>query len=293
MPDTMTSMEAPAFRNRSASIAALAAALAAAQKSFASIPKDREVTVTSDRGNYKFKYATLDAILAATLPALNDQGLALTQALTDWGNNYAIETTLYHSSGEWISNVTPMFLSGRRIKNKDGQGWHELPPGNQDLGSSQSFARRYGVSALLCITADEDDDANHADGNHAESQRIPYKPAPGTAGAGKQFRPERRQLAGRSWADDEPHLVDATREKGTLPAKPANDANGGNAIRRIEWCRAAADIIKNANTKDELSAWWEANAERLGVIETALPQEHDRLIVTFDDAMTRVLAKVS
>lgn len=189
MPDTVMNMETPIFRNRSASIAALAAALSGAQKNFAPIPKDREVTVTTQTGGtYKFKYATLDAIMSATMPALAEQGLAISQALTEWGTNYAVETTLYHSSGEWISNVTPMFLSGKRTK--EGR---DLPPGNQELGSAQTYARRYGYSALLCITADEDDDGNHADGNHASGERIPFKPgARGSASGGSQFRPERR-----------------------------------------------------------------------------------------------------
>lgn len=187
MPDTVMNMEAPIFRNRSTSIAALAAALAAAQKSFAPIPKDREVKVTTRTGGtYTFRYATMDAILSATMPALAEQGLAISQGLSSWGEQYAVETTLYHSSGEWISNVTPMYVSGRQ--GTDGKVY---PPGNQELGSAQTYARRYGVSALLCITADEDDDGNHADGN--QSERVPFKPgARGSASGGTQFRPERR-----------------------------------------------------------------------------------------------------
>src|SRR5690349_13538481 len=116
MPDTILNQtEAPIFRNRSANIAALAAALAAAQKNFTSIPKDREVKVTTRTGgSYTFRYATMDAILSATMPALAEQSLAISQALSSWGDNYAVETTLYHSSGEWISNVTPMFVNGRQ-----------------------------------------------------------------------------------------------------------------------------------------------------------------------------------
>lgn len=219
MDTVMTNLEAPGFRNRSASIAALAGALSAAQKNFAAIPKDREVTVRSDRGDYKFKYATLDTIMGATMPALAEQSLAISQALTEWGSNYAVETTLYHKSGEWISNVTPMFLAGKRTK--EGR---DLPPGNQELGSAQTYARRYGYSALLCITADEDDDGNHADGNHATGERIPFKPgARGTASGGTQFRPERRQQS--SWGEGGKASVvaDAVKEGLTAnaPAKAA------------------------------------------------------------------------
>lgn len=295
MPDNvMTNMEAPGFRNRSANTAALAAALAGAQKNFASIPKDREVTVISDRGNYKFKYATLDAIMGATMPALSEQGLAISQGLTEWGNNYAVETTLYHSSGEWISNVTPMFLAGKRTK--EGR---DLPPGNQELGGAQTYARRYGYSALVCITADEDDDANHADGNHATGERIPFKPgAPGTAGGGTQFRPARR---GAGMAQTESLRVDPAdrgmvqgdgrsqyeTDKAKKATAPINTpAAAGNAIKRIEWVKASAAYLSD---KDEHVArdWWIENKARIDVIETALPTEYERLLDAYNEAIDR------
>lgn len=295
MPDNIMNMEAPGFRNRSASIASLAGALAEAQKNFTSIPKDREVTVTTQTGgSYKFKYATLDAILAATMPALSDQGLAVSQALTEWGTNFAVETTLYHKSGEWISNVTPMFLAGKRTK--EGR---DLPPGNQELGGAQTYARRYGYSALVCITADEDDDANHADGNHATGERIPFKPgARGTAGGGTQFRPERRSPGMAQTASLRVDPVDADMVKGNgesqyeadkakKAAAPINTrAAAGNAVKRIEWCRAAKDHL---STCDEHMArdWRLENQERIDVVETALPTEHEALMAAYDLAIER------
>lgn len=302
MDTVMTNMEAPSFRNRSASIAALAGALSAAQKNFASIPKDREVTVTTQTGGtYKFKYATLDAIMGATMPALVDQGLAISQALTDWGSNFAVETTLYHKSGEWISNITPMFLAGRRTR--EGK---ELPPGNQELGSAQTYARRYGYSALLCVTADEDDDGNHADGNHATGERIPFKPgARGTASGGTQFRPERRSpgMAQTESLRVDPADRDMVQGDGRsqyeadktkkAPAPINTPAAAGHAVKRIEWCRAAADFIKNAATKDELQTWWKDNTERLSVVETALPGEHEKLVIAFDEAIERTAVRAA
>lgn len=299
MPDTvMSQAEAPYFRNRSPNTAALAAALAVAQGNFASIPKDREVTVrTLDGGTYKFRYATLDAIMGATVPALAEQGLAISQALTDWGNNFAVETTLYHSSGEWISNVTPMFLVGRRTK--DGR---ELPPGNQELGSAQTYARRYGVSALLCITADEDDDGNHADGNHAEgSERVPFKPgARGTAGGGAQFRSERRSswgAGGKQGAVDEAKrdgLMDGAQPK-PLPGAPAKRGAPppGNNVKRAEWVTASIAGFKSLPTKEALGDWWRENKERLDIVEGAMPTEYERLVVAYDAAMDAAVAKVA
>lgn len=294
MPDNIiTTADMPMFRNRSASIAALAEALAAAQRNFATIPKDREVKVTTRTGgSYTFRYATMDAILSATMPALAEQSLAISQALSSWGDHYAVETTLYHKSGEWISNVTPMFVSGRQ--GTDGKTY---PPGNQELGSAQTYARRYGVSALLCITADEDDDGNSADGNQAEGKSIPFKPgARGTAGGGTQFRPERRAPAtvGQALAlareEGERDGLTANAPPKPAPGAPANrtikPAPNGNAIKRIEWVNASIAYLAD---KDEHVArdWWIENKERIEVIETALPKAFDELLDTYNQALER------
>lgn len=295
MPDTVMMTETPTFRTQSADLAKLAEALSKAQKNFAPIPKDREVTVQTDKGKYKFKYATLDAIRTSTMPALSEQGLAVVQGMVTQGNGYAIETRLLHSSGEWVSNVTPMFVSGRV---KDGR---QYPPTNQELGSAQSYARRYGLSALLCITADEDDDGNTADGNHIDGEREPYKGGPaGSASGGTQFRPERRQMPtqssahGRQLAQQEPDLVDHSRPKGQLPAAkgqaaPINTAAAaGSAVKRLEWVKASVAFLKDTSTDAQIAReWWVENKARVDVIETALPTEYERLLDAYNEALER------
>lgn len=308
MPDTMmdageTVRRAEPPQLRSLEIAKLAGALAAAQANFSAIPKNREVTVRSQKGDYKFKYATLDGILSATVPALAEQGLALVQAIVhDDGGNPGLETTLYHSSGEWMRNITPMFLTGRQTQ--DGRA---LPPSNQELGSAQSYARRYGISALLCVAADEDDDGNIADGNHIENSRdVPYRGGgKGTSGAGRDFRPAgpRRQS---SWGEGgKQGVIDEAQRDGLmggakpkpLPGTPAqrttNAAAGGNAIKRVEWTTASIAHIKTLPTKEALGDWWRENKERLDIIEGALPTEYERLVVAYDAAMDAAVAQVA
>lgn len=293
MPDTvMNETAAPIFRNRSAQIAAIAGALAAAQKNFAPIPKDREVTVrTKTGGSYKFKYATLDAIRMATMPALAEQQLAISQAMVERSNHgYAVETTLYHSSGEWISNITPMIVEGRNAESK---------PGNQELGSAQTYARRYGISALLCITADEDDDGNSADGNHIErAEDRPHKPGvPGSAGGGTDFRPDGpRRMPTSNWVDDAQRdgIVDTTRTKGTLPAKTTGGTPAAqSAVKRVEWVKASIEGFKLMQNKADLTEWWKAEAERLEVIESAMPNEYERLLAAYDAAIERTAARAA
>lgn len=274
MPDTVMSTDAlPVSGHGSSGIAKLAEALAQAQKNFAPIPKDREVTVQSDRGSYKFKYATLDAIRSATMPALVEQKLAVVQGMIATDGGYAVETKLLHASGEWIQNITPMFVSGRV---KDGR---QFPPTNQELGSAQSYARRYGLSALLCITADEDDDGNTADGNHYQAtERVPYKPR-----TGNMVEEARRD-----------GTLDTTgRQKGTLPAK--GTAKKLTAAEKAkDWTDKAITTLNLGDaTKDSLNAFWKENADKIEWLETGAPDQHERFIVAWDNANDSAARKVA
>lgn len=135
----------------SESITELAAALAKAQAAFEPITKDKTVKVrTKAGGEYSFSYAPLESIIGAVRPALSQAGLFITQALTNIDGNDFIETTLVHSSGQWIANLVPVLVQEQ---------------GPQAYGSAITYARRYGVTTLLCIVADDDDDANGAEGN--------------------------------------------------------------------------------------------------------------------------------
>lgn len=139
---------------RSESIAELAKALAQAQVAFDTIKRDRTVKVqTKTGGSYTFAYAPLDTILAAIRPALAKHGLALIQASHIEAGAEFLRTTLLHSSGEFVANDTAVLVSDR---------------GPQAYGSALTYAARYGVTRLLCLASEEDDDGNAAEGNHAE-----------------------------------------------------------------------------------------------------------------------------
>jgi ERF superfamily protein len=131
-------------------------ALAKAQGGFGPVTRDKTVTVTmKSGGKYTFSYAPLESILHAVRPALSKNGLALTQAMVVCDGKDFVETTLRHSSGQVISNRIPLFV-------KDD--------GPQAYGSALTYARRYGVTLLLCISADDDDDGNAAEGNSAQQK---------------------------------------------------------------------------------------------------------------------------
>lgn len=140
----------------------LAAALATAQGAFDPIHRGKIVTVTmKSGGKYTFAYAPLESILRAVTPALSANGLSLSQDVIPSPEGAYVETTLFHSSGQKISNRVAVFQSG---------------DGAQAYGSGLTYARRYGVTLLLCICADDDDDGNASEGNSVEVVKQPATP---------------------------------------------------------------------------------------------------------------------
>lgn len=135
---------------QSPTIGALAAALAKAQGSMKHAAKD------AANPFFKSKYADLASIWEACRAALAANGLSVTQ-IPDGGDaeHMTLSTTIMHSSGEWISGNYPI----RPIKN-DPQG----------IGSAITYARRYALSAMVGVVADEDDDGEAAlgRGNNAK-----------------------------------------------------------------------------------------------------------------------------
>lgn len=129
----------------------LAEALAKAQAEFGTISRSKTVLVRmKSGGQYKFSYAPLEAILRATMPALNKYGFGLVQAI----ENDSVVTHLHHAAGSYSNTVKIMVVDS----------------GPQAYGSAITYARRYGVTLLLGVCADDDDDGNAAEGNEAEEQ---------------------------------------------------------------------------------------------------------------------------
>ena len=116
----------------------LAGALSKAQAAFPPIVRDKEVAVRT----YSYKYAPLDAILAAVREPLATNGLAIAQLL----EGADLVTLLLHESGSTLTARTP------------------LPPweGVQQYGSMVTYIRRYALTAMLGIATEDDDDGEAA-----------------------------------------------------------------------------------------------------------------------------------
>lgn len=127
---------------QSPTIGALVAALAKARASFKPVIKD------AANPFFKSKYADLAGILDAVVPALSANGLAIYHTTDSASGVLILVTTLAHSSGEYVIGEYPVIP----VKN-DPQGY----------GSAITYARRYALSAMLSVAA-EDDDGEAASG---------------------------------------------------------------------------------------------------------------------------------
>jgi hypothetical protein len=145
----------------------LHAAIVAAQAEMSAPKKDREVTVKMKTGGtYKFSYATMAGMVEADRPILAKHGLAFVQFVKDG----QMITRIVHEGGDHLDCGLPL---------------PNLPNAPQEAGSIITYFKRYSYAAAFGRVADEEDDANIAEGNG-------YVPANRAAAVGKvtdeQFR---------------------------------------------------------------------------------------------------------
>lgn len=139
-------------------IAEIAAACAKAQLELKPATKD------ALNPAFKSRYADLAAIVEASR-VYAKHGVAVFQDVTTSEAGAAVSTRLAHSSGQWME-FGPLTVPTAK---KDAHG----------VGSATTYAKRYGLSAALGISADEDDDGNAAVQAGAKQAEAPAPPSPG------------------------------------------------------------------------------------------------------------------
>ena len=94
---------------------------------------------------FKSKYADLGAVRDSSLPHLNSNGIGILQPTTRVNDKNCVKTILIHESGEILDiGCDTEILFGK-------------PNDPQAQGSGITYARRYGLQALLALAADDDD----------------------------------------------------------------------------------------------------------------------------------------
>lgn len=96
---------------------------------------------------FKNRYADLNDVLAAVVPALNSNGIVLLQPLVNIDGKNFVKTVLMHESGEIFESLAEIFCKNTN----DAQAY----------GSGVTYARRYSLSSI-CGIGSEDDDAQKA-----------------------------------------------------------------------------------------------------------------------------------
>jgi hypothetical protein len=127
-------------------------ALAKAQGDMANAPRTKK--------SHYGMYADLATVRDVTRTALSKNGLCIIQAVVPYGQDgeTAVATTLGHTSGQWIRSCIPMKAN--------------LTP--QQLAANVTYARRIALAAIVGIAADDDDDGEEAEKNHASANAMKH-----------------------------------------------------------------------------------------------------------------------
>lgn len=140
--------------NKSESIAKLALALSKAQGEMKGALKD------SSNPFFKSKYADLESCWDSCRSILAKNELSVIQTFDYGEGGDSLTTVLAHSSGEWISGK-------QRLLFKDATA--------QGLGAASTYARRFGLAAIVGIVQ-VDDDGNEVSGRPVQQQRPAQAP---------------------------------------------------------------------------------------------------------------------
>lgn len=154
--------------NSSEQTTEIIAAIAQAQGDFKPFERSKKVNVQTKGGqHYSFFYAPIDAILKAVGPALSAAGVAILQPAGFEAGSVVVTTMLWHKSGQFISSTVSWPFSDNRI---------------QELGSIVTYLRRYSLSSMLSLAADEDiDGPPSAHGSDSKGDIMPDKKKVDTA----------------------------------------------------------------------------------------------------------------
>ena len=137
--------------NKSEQINELAMALSKAQALIKGAVKDQNNLF------FKSQYADLASVWDACRDALSKNELSVVQCPEQSeGGGVAVETTLLHSSGQYITSRYIMPV-------KDVTA--------QSIGSAITYARRYALSAMVGVAPTDDDDGDEATGNNATKKQ--------------------------------------------------------------------------------------------------------------------------
>jgi len=211
-------------------ITELAEAMIQVQQTLSPALKDAENTFTNSR------YATLHSVMNACRDALLEHGIWLTQyPVSVEVNQLGLVTKIVHAeTGQWQASLLTMPLP----KN-DPQGY----------GSAMTYARRYGLSALIGIVTENDDDGEMASQQSALRNNgfSPRNLGSNSGGSQPKSMPEGTPLGAVNW----PRLDGVQYRNGT-----AND--GKRCVLAIGDTHSKKEFLRKAGFRWDgtRKVWW-------------------------------------
>lgn len=125
-------------------------ALLAAQREIGAATKD------GTNPHFKSSYETLESVIEATKIPLNKAGLVVVHQLLEVESKPMLSTKIIHAdSGEYIESLASLLVSKNDM---------------QQLGSSQTYAKRQNLKALTNLPS-IDDDGNEASGSQPQQKQ--------------------------------------------------------------------------------------------------------------------------
>ena len=105
--------------------------------------------VGKDSKGYGYDYASLGEVISKLYPIMTTEGVCVSQILDESvSGGPAITTMLMHSSGQWLSGTYPLAEAGMKGVNSA-----------QQFGAAITYARRYGLLAVIGVPVVDDDAA--------------------------------------------------------------------------------------------------------------------------------------
>jgi len=101
-------------------------------------------------------YADLHTVIESSFPQLTKHGLSVIQGNDGKPGEFYVTTMLLHESGQWIKSKLKMPVEKATA---------------QSIGSTITYGRRYGLSAMVGISQ-YDDDGNAASGKGISQQHV-------------------------------------------------------------------------------------------------------------------------
>ena len=107
--------------------------------------KSKTAEVPTKKGTYTYNYESLDQVLEAIRPALTNNGIGLTQGLKydAISDKYILETIVFDERESMTLDTRPMRSYDRA----------------QEMGSWETYMRRYALRAAFGLTGEDDDGA--------------------------------------------------------------------------------------------------------------------------------------